>query len=291
VDLRRVAPLFGARIVRSSATGASVAIGDRVFVFLPEERTFTVGGVRVYAGDPLRPHKGSLWMSRVDAARLLGPLVQPSIGLPRAGSVRTICLDPGHGGKDPGTQNRRLGLLEKTFVLDVGLRLAKELEEAGFQVILTRRDDTFVELEERTAIANRAKSDLFISLHFNATQSETVQGTEQFILTPQHQRSTSSTVTAAADRVALAGNRFDLANTTAGFAIHRSIVGMLKRPDRGLRRARFAVLRALNCPGVLVEGAYLSNGAEARLIQDPAFRGRLASVLSGAVRSWSRGSL
>jgi N-acetylmuramoyl-L-alanine amidase len=286
VDLRAVAQSLGWRVRSASESAVVLASGETLARFSAGERDFTVAGIRFFSGDGLRPHKRSLWVSRVDATSAIRPLLLPAAGAPLA-PVRTICIDPGHGGKDPGTMNLRLGLKEKTYVLDLGLRLQRIFQAAGYRVVMTRTTDVFLSLESRAALSNRAKADCFLSLHFNATQSESVNGAEMFILTPQFQRSTSSASASASDRTALPGNRHDARNTSLGFAVHRRIVRTLARPDRGIRRARFAVLRPVDCPAILVEGGYLSNMAEARAIQSADFRARLAEQIARGVADWA----
>lgn len=286
LDLGAYLQRQGFRLLKAGPDGVRAELGGRRIVFEPEARDFEWNGVRLYAGDVVRVFRAGLWMSRIDVSTLLEPLLGSSSRTLQS-SVRTICLDPGHGGKDPGTQNRRLGLMEKVFTLDLGQRLARLLQADGYRVVMTRTDDRFVDLEDRPVIAKRAKADVFISLHFNATESGTVAGTEQFILTPRNQRSTSSPAASASDRIELPGHRFNQANARLGYAVHRRIVGDLRRPDRGLRRARFAVLRTLECPGLLVEGAYLSNTEEARLVQRPEFRARLAEALRAGIGDWT----
>jgi N-acetylmuramoyl-L-alanine amidase len=287
VDLRRVAPLLSARVVQANDRRVILESTALRCTFDAEERAFDAGGFRVFAGDAFRSYRGSVWVSRIDAARAIDPLLRTGMGRPRQGTVQTICIDPGHGGRDPGTQNRQLGLLEKTFTLAVGMRLMRDLQAAGYRVVMTRNSDQFVSLPDRVAFARSSNAHAFVSIHFNATEATQVQGTEQFVLTPQFQRSTSASSSTNVDSVGLPGNRFDLQNMGLGFAMHTAIVRGTRRPDRGLRRARFAVLRDLTCPGVLVEGAYLSNLEEARLIQTPAYQASLSASITAAIRAWT----
>jgi len=100
---------------------------------------------------------------------------------PRTGRFDTVVIDAGHGGQNQGARGTG-GLLEKDLVLDVTLRLAKRLEGRGIEVVLTRRDDRFVSLEERTSIANDARGDLFISIHANASRDQNARGIETYFV-------------------------------------------------------------------------------------------------------------
>lgn len=247
-----------------------------------DSRESRLDNLRLFLGDPTVLLRGTLWLARIDRERFLGPILAPHTAPGAVPAVRTIALDAGHGGRDTGTRHVGLGYDEKTFTLDLARRLQPLLEAAGHRVVQTRTEDVFVPLAERPAIAARAGADLFVSLHFNAVGSTAVHGAETYLLTPQHQRSTGADRPNAADAAAYPGNEYDGWNAILGHRLHRRIVADLGSFDRGLKRARFAVLRDLACPGVLLEAGYLSNDDEARRIATPGWRDRLArSVASG----------
>jgi N-acetylmuramoyl-L-alanine amidase len=196
-------------------------------------------------------------------------------------------IDAGHGGNDSGTRNQARKLNEKTFTLDVAKRLQTLLAGGPWQVRMTRTDDRFIELSDRAEFANNAKADLFISIHFNAVAAGSdVRGTETYVLTPQFQRSTSSAKSGPEDKVAYPGNRHDARNAVLGYHMHRQLLAKLKSEDRGYKRARFAVLRLVDCPGVLVEAGYLSNDAEAAKIANAGYRGDIAEALFAAIQAY-----
>jgi N-acetylmuramoyl-L-alanine amidase len=195
--------------------------------------------------------------------------------------IHTICLDPGHGGKDPG---EKVGsTLEKTYTLLLARELACRMRAAGLLVFLTRGTDTFVGLDDRPALANRTGSDLFISLHFNAAPGGECRGVEVYCLTPATARSTNI-AGQEADQTSLPGNRLDAGNVLLAYDLQRSLVGSPGVEDRGVRRARFAVLRSARMPAVLIEGGFLSNSAERRNLTNPEYRGRMAeAILQGVL--------
>ncbi len=253
-----------------------------------DKRDVNVNGLRVLMGEPAVERDGTLYISRIDAEKLFLPLLSPSsVASPAPPALRVIAIDAGHGGQDTGTQNKAFKLDEKTFTLDVAMRLRALLVQQGYKVIMTRTDDRFVELPRRAEIANKAGADLFISIHFNAVAgSPTVRGSETYVMTPQYQRSTSSPKRDASDNVRNPGNLNDPWNALLGYHMHNQVIDSLRGEDRGFKRARFAVLRLVNSPAVLIEAGYLSNNDEARRIATPAYRAALAEALAQGVRAY-----
>ena len=253
------------------------------------KRDVAMNGLRVLMGEPAVERDGALYISRIDAEKLFLPLLSPSsVASPAAPALRVIVIDAGHGGEDTGTQNKTFKLDEKAFTLDVAMRLRTLLIQQGYKVVMTRTDDRYIGLPRRAEIANQAGADLFISIHFNAVAgSPTVRGSETYVMTPQFQRSTSSAKREASDNVLNPGNRYDPWNALLGYHIHNQVIDSLRGEDRGFKRARFAVLRLVNSPGVLVEAGYLSNNDEARRIATPAYRASLAEALAQGVRAYA----
>ncbi len=257
-------------------------------VLTADSREITLHGLRVFLGEPIVLHRTEPQVATIDLERFLSPILRPAKLAPRP--LRTLVLDPGHGGQDSGTRNVPGKLDEKTFTLDVAIRLRRLLAAAdpSWRVLLTREDDRFVSLADRARFANEAGADLFISIHFNAVANNpAVRGTETYVLTPRFQRSTSSQLRAADDKLEQVGNRHDAWSAVLGAQMHRQLLDKLKSQDRGLKRARFAVLRLVDCPSVLVEAGYLSNDEEARLIARPAYRGDIAEALAAAVQAYA----
>jgi N-acetylmuramoyl-L-alanine amidase len=253
-----------------------------------DSRESQVNGLRVMLSDPVRRHKKSLRVSRIDAERFLAPILQPGHGQSTIPPLKVIALDPGHGGKDSGKVNERLKAYEKTFALDLAVRLKKLLEAQGYRVIMTRTEDKFVEIADRPEIARRAGADLFLSLHFNSAPVA-VTGVEVFSMTPQYQFSTDdpSRTDLAGSRVFNPGNASDHWNTVLGYKIHRALLRELKVPDRGHKRQRWGVLRLASCPAVLIEGGYLSNDGETKKIASPAYRQQMAEAIADGVRAYA----
>lgn len=248
-------------------------------------RDFHLNSIRLWLGDPVAKVGTALYISKIDLEKTLRPMLTPQVFRPVPG-LRRIVIDPGHGGKDPGAE--RFGMNEKSLVLDVSQRLARRLRKQGFEVYLTRSKDEFIELASRPAISNQRKADLFLSVHINAVADASVRGVETYILTAQNQPSSGRAELLAADRKALSGNRFDSWNALAGFYLHRDLVRGTGSTDRGLKRARFAVLRDLQSPGVLVEIGFLSNPAEGRTLAKPEYRERIAQALENGLLAYRK---
>lgn len=251
-----------------------------------DSRDATVNGVRVLLGDPIEETSGQFYVSRIDFERCLAPMLRPGHGATLPAKPRTIVLDPGHGGKDQGTS-----VHEKTYALDVAKRTKTMLERAGYRVVLTRDDDTYLTLQERPAVAHAHKADLFVSIHFNAVARDSkTSGFEIFTFPPRSQRSTDSwspTKRIDAEDESAPVNRFDHWNVALAHSIHRRFIRDMKSVDRGKKLMHLGVLRSLNCPGVLVECGFLSSTAEAKKIATAVHRQKIAETLAAGVRDYA----
>ncbi|HSB68618.1 MAG TPA: N-acetylmuramoyl-L-alanine amidase [Candidatus Methylomirabilis sp.] len=211
----------------------------------------------------------------------------------------TVVLDPGHGGHDTGAMGPE-GLMEKDVVLDLALRLRRLLQERlGVRVVLTRDDDVFVPLQERSSIANRAKADFFISLHVNGSSKRGAVGFETFYFTREP---SDNDARASAQRENLmieregttgGGQESLLRMTLADMAVTRDIresgelaelaLGSLDRimkvENRGVKSGPFYVLARVAMPAVLVESAFITNPKEERKLQRDEYRQRIAEAL------------
>jgi N-acetylmuramoyl-L-alanine amidase len=239
-----------------------------------------VDGVKVMLEDPVGSQRGHLTLSKLDYEKVFVPLFWDA---PKV-AIRRIVLDPGHGGKDTGKVNGPYKYNEKAATLDTAARLKILLEKQGFEVVFTRTKDVFVDLDDRPVIATNAKADLFISLHYNAGPAgdTSSDGIETYCLTPAGQKSTNAGKAKSTTGVE-PGNRFDTANMALAWGIQRRLVKGTGADDRGVRRARFAVLRTLSCPGVLIEGGFMSSRKEGALIADAAYRQKIAEAVAAGM--------
>lgn len=256
-------------------------------VFTVNSARCSLNGVNVWLSFPIALRNGSAWIAATDLDTAVQPVLLPSKN-PKGATVRTICLDPGHGGKDPG--NREGKQQEKKYTLLLAQELRNLLSKAGFKVNLTRANDTFVELPSRAEIARRRSADLFVSLHFNSADgagASAAKGTEVYCMTPARVSSTNARGEGAGTG-SFPGNQFDSRNILLAYQIQKALVKNLGVEDRGLRRARFAVLRWAEMPAVLIEGGFMTNPTEARKIYDPAYRRQMAQAIVEGVLAYKK---
>jgi len=216
--------------------------------------------------------------------------------------IGRIVIDPGHGGHDTGTIGPT-GLMEKDVVLDVGLRLAKLLrEDAGSEVVMTRHDDTFIPLEERTAIANEKAADLFISIHANASHDEDARGIETYYL--NFNSNPEALEVAARENATSQQSVHELRDLIKKIALTEKVEESRefatevqhevhsrlakaggKQKDRGVKKAPFVVLIGANMPSVLAEISFLTNPKDERMLRQPEYRQKIAQALyQGVIR-------
>jgi N-acetylmuramoyl-L-alanine amidase len=218
---------------------------------------------------------------------------------PVGDAVQTIVLDAGHGGHDPGTSH--FGMKEKYLALDITKRLRDELQQAGFQVVLTRDTDRFIPLNRRPAIANNMGADLFISVHINANRSRSISGIEVYYprvsvvsssgrlppsVTEAELGSRSPTVVQVLWDLVLGRTRSS--SRRLATSICRHMKSGLKVHCRGVKPARFVVLREAWMPAVLVEVGYITNQTEARRLGSASYRAAAAQAIAQGILSYVR---
>ncbi|HET9567189.1 MAG TPA: N-acetylmuramoyl-L-alanine amidase [Vicinamibacterales bacterium] len=213
--------------------------------------------------------------------------------------VSRVVIDPGHGGHDPGAKTK--GLTEADLVLDVALRLEQLLsKQDGFEVVLTRRVDTFVPLEERTAIANREGADLFLSIHANASTNSSARGIETYFLNlttnpdaemvaARENAASSRSMNQLPDIVkAIALNNKIQESRDFASMIQSSLHSQLQKSDSsvrnlGVKQAPFMVLLGATMPSVLAEISFITNRQDAALLKTEKYRQRIAEALYAGV--------
>ena len=192
-------------------------------------------------------------------------------------------LDPGHGGRDRGTAGQRLQ--EKTITLNLTNRVARILRSYGYKVDLTRTRDATLSLDARSAYANRAKADLFVSIHVNSAADRSVRGIETFCLTPEGAASSNS---GKPDPRKYAGNAKNPQNFLLAYNIQRSMLAQTRTTDRGVKFARFAVLRDVRCPAALVEVGFVSNRYDEANLGSAAYQDKLARGIAAGILNYHR---
>ncbi len=239
------------------------------------------------------------------------PEATPRESTPTAGPLRTIVLDAGHGGHDPGATGPG-GLTEKDLVLDVTRRVARLIEERlEIKVLLSRDGDHFVTLKDRTSFANRERADLFVSIHANAHTLATQEGVETYFL------SSEATDIAARQTAALENSVVQLEKPTPGRTngrqdalrtilwdlmqsefltessrlaeiVQDAMTRSLRIPNRGVKQAGFYVLGGAAMPAILVEIGFVTNPREERRLRDPKYRDEIARAIFSGIAEYKR---
>jgi N-acetylmuramoyl-L-alanine amidase len=250
-----------------------------------DARRARINGIEVWLAFPIVYQSGAAYISQVDIRKTIGPLIFPPARIPGT-RMKTICLDPGHGGRDPGF--RVGGNEEKRYTLLLAQEVRSLLQATGFNVVMTRTTDTYIYLDQRTEIARKFKADLFVSVHFNAVEEgrNEVKGVQTFCCTPAG--ATSSNSEGRGDTRIVDGNRNDDKNLLLAYQVQKAFLKNLAIEDRGVKRARYEVLREATMPGILIEGGFMSHPAEGRKIFDPAYRRRMAAAIVDGIVAYQR---
>ena len=240
-----------------------------------------MNGVKFVFSYKVEDTGGRAWISRIDLAKLVDPVLRPNY-IGNAGNFHTVIIDAGHGGKDPGAVNG-LGT-EANYNLDVANRLKRILTARKYKVLMTRDSNRFLSLQERVDFANRVRDNaIFISIHHNSGGAA-ARGLETFTLSPigvaHYGRGLNSS-----DFQVRTGNSHDSANVALATAVHGFVSRRLGKNtfDRGIKRARFSVLTGVKHPSILIECGFLSHPFEARLIHNDAYRNAVANGVAEAI--------
>jgi len=226
-----------------------------------------------------------------------------------SGGRKTIVVDPGHGGKDPGASDN--GVVEKNVNLAIGLELEKALKARGYNVIMTRRTDVYLKLQERTDIANNANADLFVSIHVNALPAKkTMTGFEIYIMALPTDKDAMN-LAKIENREYVEGKGFDTANVDRRTEMLLRILGDMQQnnkisestefaaalynagvrsslPMRRVAQAPFFVLRGAGMPAVLLETGFVTNATEAKTLTTQAYQQKIAQAMTEGIINYIR---
>ena len=191
---------------------------------------------------------------------------------------KVVYLDAGHGGYDPGASY--FGISEKSLTLAIQSRVKAKLESEGYQVVTTRTSDTYVDLTDRSRAANASESDIFVSIHINASGSSAAQGIETYYYQPYAEYPSRINATYHANPT-----RLSMSDTLAN-AIQSSLINATGAQNQGVKRQTFAVLRETTAPAVLLELGFLSNPQEAARLNTSAYQETLANAIVAGIKSY-----
>jgi N-acetylmuramoyl-L-alanine amidase len=276
----------------------AVELGPRFKTLKATEQESPARLVLEFQGPPLAPGE----KPALAAAPPPRPTPKPSESEP---AVRTVVIDPGHGGENPGARGPT-GALEKDIALSIGRRLRAELVNArGLQVFLTREKDVDVDLDERTAIANNYKADLFVSIHVNASRARGAKGSEVYFLSYQasddesrriaHLEGAAEPPPGTTESADLSLILWDMAqaehleeSSALASRIQEELAVVTGSEGRGVKQAPFRVLVGAAMPAVLVEVAFISNPEEEKLLASEAYQAKVAASLARGIERFRR---
>lgn len=256
LSVNDIAGFYGMSMIRGENNRYTLSLRNARIVMTMNKRYGSLNGIAVtylYAPALLG---GRPYISELDFSKVIEPTMRNAT-LPKQ-RVRTIMIDPGHGGKDNGAPgpNRTW---EKQIALSLSLKLRDALRAKGFNVIMTRTTDRYPSLEDRVGMHAKTKADLFISIHCNASVVKSINGIETFALTPAGAPSSSDS---KASFTRNPGNACDRQNFRLAYEIQRQLIWKTGANDRGVKHARFYVIKNVACPAVLIETGFLSNDRE-----------------------------
>lgn len=250
----------GEQVTRNSAFSLGLS---------PGKREATISGYRVRLSTPIaQDESGELLVSETDFVKLIDPILRPTYINERR-DIKTVILDPGHGGTDSGYKTPLLN--ESVYTLQLAQELAQELKKQGLNVVLTRNGNHNVSDSARVDVAANCHNAIFISLHLNGGRSD-VYGVETYTTAPL-----------SAGKRAMEGNRHDAANAALAFALHSHMVASTKAPDRALRRAYYTLLNTIPCPAAMVMVGYCTHEKEAANLAEDAYRAELVKGLAAGI--------
>ena len=264
-----------------------------------------VGKEKVILSAPLRRRQSVIYVPEDFESRVLAPF---GVALGRRGlvadmsvsKVRTIVVDPGHGGRDPGATGTT-GTKEKNVVLDIAKRLRGLLEGAGFKVIMTRTRDEFIPLADRTVIASRPDIDLFVSIHANSNPSAKTRGVEAYYVKTVDKKDLDEDQRQMNEKVFARSLNMEYSPLLAGIVAQmmydhkigesrklaeemaRGVSRDVSVPNRGARASRFFVVRNTVTPAVLVETGFLTNTQEEQKLNSGGYRQRMAEAITRSI--------
>jgi N-acetylmuramoyl-L-alanine amidase len=281
VTLQNVAQFYSLGDVMRTNNGLALGTGGRTLRGAVGSNELYINNLKFILSYPIAEANGKPLVSRMDLAKIIEPVMRPS-RIKDAAAIDTVVLDPGHGGHDNGALS--FWGNEKSYTLDVALRVKPLLEQMGLKVQMTRSTDVFIPLEDRVRFANQFRNALFIAIHFNSGGNGS--GIETYTLAPRGVPSMMADGPSVSDLNPCPGNVRDAENMALACATHASLIVHSQLYDRGIKRARFVVIRDITIPGVLIEGGFLSNMNDSRRIASVPYRQNMAQCIASAVAAY-----
>ncbi len=271
-----------------------VSNGSTTLTFGPGPREMSLHGVRLLLSHPAKVNeKGEFILSKTDIVKLLDPVLRPTY-IAKRREVKTVVIDPGHGGHDVGQQTPQVR--EADCTLSLARQLATQLQQRGYETILTREDNRYLSDQQRIDRANTAANAIFLSLHLNSGRSD-YHGIETYTVTPYAPveaagspapTESQPTPPAADGATPMPGNEQDAANTALAFALQSALIHATGTQDGGCRRTRYSLLSSVRCPAAIVELGYATHEEEGAALNTEEYRSTLATALANGVDAFAR---
>ncbi len=305
-DLRGVSmqydPLTRTAYLSRDLQHSSLRVGDALVL---------VNDLALHLNSPIDVYQGTIAVPRQFKEQVFDVLFRSPVLIGRRAGIgkiklNKVVIDPGHGGNDPGAIGRN-GLKEKDVNLDIAKKLSSLLRAEGVQTVLTRSMDSFIPLSTRVSIANHSGADLFISLHSNAARSRSLSGFEVYYVAPSVSDSKRAALTArntslnlknavfsssTGDLKAIVWDMIYTNSRAESIELSRSLCKVMDANIDanilGVKSARFAVLKGITMPGILIEVGFVSNLNEERLLRTSAYRNKLAAGILEGIRDYSQ---
>ncbi len=248
--------------------------GEVTLAFGPAPRELRIQErLCILAHPVLEDSSGDLLVSKVDVLQLIEPVLRPTYIANRS-AVRTVVIDPGHGGHDTGTVTPYAR--EADVALVVSTKLGAELRKRGFEVVYTQEQNQYLSPQGRVDKANATPAAIFVSLHLNSGRSD-MKGAQTYTLTP-----------CGKNEPPLPGHEFSQCSMALAMALQSSLVEKAEAADGGCRRVRYSPLNSLRCPAVMVEMGYATNPEEGTRLATEEYQIKLANALADGVEAFAR---
>lgn len=260
----------------AAAGGGEIVVGNggMQLAFHRRSSEARIGGYRCRLSHPVtEDSRGDLLISKTDAVKLIDPLLRPTYIAPRR-VVRSVVIDPGHGGQDVGIVSNQVREADLTLLL--ARKLKNILTQRGVNVLLTREQNHAVSDRQRINTLTQADAPVFISLHANSGRSD-IKGIETYSLQP-----------AGIEGSALPGNATDEANSALAFCLHSSLVSATGAEDGAFRRARFSLLSSTTCPAAMVLVGYATHPEESAALNTEEYQDKLALAIADGITTFAK---
>lgn len=280
LDLLSLCTNKGYVVTFQSFSNLVVVNNSSIIRFQNDSRAMVFNGVLIWLNSTASYIDGQWTMAKADAELILEPLLNPE-SVTTVSEYSRIMIDPGHGGEDSGAKSED-GLYEKDIVLAMSKDIADILKIEHHEVLLTRSNDIPLTTTDRVRKSKEERADLYVSIHLNSAPSINASGLETFVVAGKGFPS-SLDLNGNSNMDLVPGNKNDVKNILLAYSIHSYLLNLLKCPDRGIKHARFEVIKNVNCPAVLVECGFITNTNDVKNLKDEEYLKLVSVGIAGGI--------